>query len=82
MRSRLAEGKRKLAAGLLAAGSGGHEAVREQQLHQLRAAEQMLAEAAQGRFSRVAPELFDPQLTGPNAAWADGTCPARENAWQ
>ncbi|HEU5075876.1 MAG TPA: sigma-70 family RNA polymerase sigma factor [Polyangiaceae bacterium] len=71
VRSRLAEGKRKLADALLVAASGGHDDVRERTLRRAREAAHVVAEAQEGRFSRAALDIFDPRLNliGPNREW-------------
>jgi RNA polymerase sigma-70 factor (ECF subfamily) len=71
VRSRLAEGKAKLAERLLRSAADRHDDVRERTARRTRMAEQVLDEAEAGRFSSAAHELFEPavRIAGPTRAW-------------
>jgi RNA polymerase sigma factor (sigma-70 family) len=71
VRSRLAEGKRKLTEALLAAACGLYDDVSERSRRSACQAAQVIAEAEAGRFSRAAGEIFEPELSivGPTPAW-------------
>jgi RNA polymerase sigma factor (sigma-70 family) len=71
VRSRLAEGKRKLAEMLLRSAAGRYDDVRERAARRARTAEHVLAEAEEGRFSSAAGELFEPgvRIVGPTRGW-------------
>jgi RNA polymerase sigma-70 factor (ECF subfamily) len=71
VRSRLSEAKRKLAELLLSEASDRHDELEARTERRVREAAQVLAEAEQGRFSRVATTLFEPgvSIVGPTPDW-------------
>ena len=71
VRSRLAEAKRKIAEMLLFDASARYGEIDERSALRARQTAHCLAEAEQGRFSRFATELFEPDLrvVGPTLAW-------------
>jgi RNA polymerase sigma-70 factor (ECF subfamily) len=71
VRSRLAEAKRKLSEVLMSDAFTQYDDLRERAARRAGEAAQVLAEAEQGRFWRVATEIFDPEVivVGPDRNW-------------